>query len=238
MPTTPTPASNLWHDHHPRSRRNHLRQTSLQPGLAPRSESPPLPSSFVPKTGNPVIYVVAMTKDASGNYHQRLHALDATTGAELFKGPVNIRGPVSRHRRQQFRRLRHLRSRSIRRTRRPAPGQQHRLSLLVLALRRSPLHRMDHGLQRHHAGPDHRAQPDSQRQRGRASGAPAQAWPPTAVGNIILLDGNGIFDTTLTSSGFPSEGDYGNAFLRLTTKGGLAVADYFEMYNQVGGKRQ
>src|ERR1700686_3494216 len=34
-----------------------------------------------PKTGNPVIYVVAMSKDSSGTYHQRLHALDATTGA-------------------------------------------------------------------------------------------------------------------------------------------------------------
>ena len=43
-----------------------------------------------PKTGNPIIYVVAMSKDKSGNYHQRLHALDATTGAELFLGPVDI----------------------------------------------------------------------------------------------------------------------------------------------------
>jgi hypothetical protein len=51
-------------------------------------------------------------------------------------------------------------------------------------------------------------------------------------GNIFLLDANGLFDTTLNSSGFPSEGDYGNAFLHLTTKGGLAVADYFEMYNE------
>jgi len=43
-----------------------------------------------PKTGNPVIYVVAMSKDGSGNYHQRLHALDAATGAELHNGPVDI----------------------------------------------------------------------------------------------------------------------------------------------------
>src|SRR5208282_2098034 len=48
------------------------------------------PVATHPKTGNPVIYVVAMSKDASGNYHQRLHALDATTGAELYKGPVDI----------------------------------------------------------------------------------------------------------------------------------------------------
>jgi outer membrane protein assembly factor BamB len=43
-----------------------------------------------PKTGNPVIFVVAMSKDSSGKYHQRLHALDATTGAEVRGGPVEI----------------------------------------------------------------------------------------------------------------------------------------------------
>jgi hypothetical protein len=51
-------------------------------------------------------------------------------------------------------------------------------------------------------------------------------------GNIFLLDANGDFDSSLNSSGFPADGDYGNAFLHLTTKGGLAVADYFEMDNE------
>lgn len=36
------------------------------------------------------MYVVAMSKDSNGNYHQRLHALDVTTGAEQFSGPVEI----------------------------------------------------------------------------------------------------------------------------------------------------
>ena len=36
-----------------------------------------------------VIYVVAMSKSGS-NYFQRLHALDVTTGAEMFGGPRNI----------------------------------------------------------------------------------------------------------------------------------------------------
>src|SRR6185312_2753705 len=36
------------------------------------------------------IFAVAMSKDASSNYHQRLHALDVTTGAELFNGPMSI----------------------------------------------------------------------------------------------------------------------------------------------------
>jgi len=36
------------------------------------------------------IYLVAMSKDASGNYHQRLHALDITSGVEEFGGAVEI----------------------------------------------------------------------------------------------------------------------------------------------------
>jgi uncharacterized protein YjdB len=37
------------------------------------------------------IYVVASSKDSSGNVSHRLHALDLTTGAELFGGPTTIR---------------------------------------------------------------------------------------------------------------------------------------------------
>ncbi len=36
------------------------------------------------------IYVVAMSKNSSGTYFQRLHALNLSTGAELFSGPQNI----------------------------------------------------------------------------------------------------------------------------------------------------
>jgi hypothetical protein len=52
-------------------------------------------------------------------------------------------------------------------------------------------------------------------------------------GNIYLLDANGIFDSTMNAQGFPAEGDYGNAFLKLSTANGLQVADYFEMNNQL-----
>ena len=55
-------------------------------------------------TGTPVIdsgsgtlYVVAVTKEVTGgntNFVQRLHALDITTGAEKFNGPVVIRASV------------------------------------------------------------------------------------------------------------------------------------------------
>ena len=52
-------------------------------------------------TGTPVIdqssgtlYVVANTKEHGTNYGQRLHALDITTGAEKFGGPVVLQGSV------------------------------------------------------------------------------------------------------------------------------------------------
>ena len=51
-------------------------------------------------TGTPVIdplagphgtiYVVAMSKDSNSAYHQRLHAIDITTGGEQFGGPVDV----------------------------------------------------------------------------------------------------------------------------------------------------
>jgi hypothetical protein len=52
-------------------------------------------------------------------------------------------------------------------------------------------------------------------------------------GNIYLLDGNGTFDPTLDANGFPSEGDFVNGFLKISTQGDkLTVADYFEMADQ------
>jgi hypothetical protein len=54
-----------------------------------------------------------------------------------------------------------------------------------------------------------------------------------ANGNIFALDANGTFDATLNAQGFPSQGDFGNAFLKIATNNRqLAVADYFEMFNQ------
>src|SRR4029079_4888535 len=52
-------------------------------------------------------------------------------------------------------------------------------------------------------------------------------------GNVYVLDGNGTFDTTLTGSGFPSKADFGNAFLKIATAGGLSVADYFATFDTV-----
>jgi hypothetical protein len=52
-----------------------------------------------------------------------------------------------------------------------------------------------------------------------------------AGGNIYALTANGPFDTNL-ASGFPSLGDYGDTFLKISTQGGLTVRDYFTPFDQ------
>src|SRR5271165_1328411 len=63
----------------------------------------------------------------------------------------------------------------------------------------------------------------------------AGAGPATdESGNIYFLDANGTFDTTLDAGGFPANGNYGNAIMKLSIKKGqMTVSDYFNMYNTV-----
>jgi PQQ-like domain len=184
-----------------------------------------------PKTGNPVIYVVAMSKDGSGNYHQRLHALDATTGAELHNGPVDITaqypgtGDNSSNGFVIF-----------------DPAQYKERAGLLMIGNTVYLAWASHCDFRPYTGwiMGYNAATLAQTTvlNVTPNGNEGAIWGSGAgmaadnAGNIFLLDANGVFDTTLNSSGFPESGDYGNAFLHLTTKGGLAVADYFEMYNE------
>jgi hypothetical protein len=61
-----------------------------------------------------------------------------------------------------------------------------------------------------------------------AGGGPAA----DSQGNIYDLNGNGPFDQNLNSLGFPSNGDFGDTFLKWSTTPTFAVADYFAPYNQ------
>jgi hypothetical protein len=183
-----------------------------------------------PNGSNGVIYTVAMSKDSSGNYHQRLHALNATSGKELFNGPVDIAaqypgtGDNSSGGFVVF-----------------DPAQYKERSGLLLVKGTVYLTWASHCDIRPYTGwiMGYSATTLAQQtvlnvtpngNEGAIWGAGAGLASDT-LGNIFFLDANGIFDSTLNSSGFPSSGDYGNAFIRLTTKGGLAVADYFEMDN-------
>jgi hypothetical protein len=178
-----------------------------------------------------ILYAVAMSKDASSNYHQRLHALDLTTGAELLNGPAEITAeyPTAAGGTTTF-----------------SPGQyEERAALLLLngtiytswtshcdiapyfgwiiAYSASTLSRtavLNVAPNSGGGGPS----------IWMSGGGPAA----DAAGNIYLLTANGAFETTLDANGFPSAHDYGNSFLKISTAGGsLSVADYFTMYNEV-----
>ncbi|HEY1660541.1 MAG TPA: PQQ-binding-like beta-propeller repeat protein [Candidatus Sulfotelmatobacter sp.] len=185
-----------------------------------------------PAGSNGVIYTVAMSKDSSGDYHQRLHALDATTGNELYHGPVAITGKFpgtgddSSGGFVMF-----------------DPAQYKERSGLLLLGNTVYLTWASHCDIRPYTGWVMGYNATTLKQTTvinvTPNGNEGAIWGAGAglsadnSGNIFFLDANGVFDTTLTSGGFPSMGDYGNAFIRLTAKGGLAAADYFEMDNGV-----
>lgn len=184
-----------------------------------------------PARSNPVIYVVAMSKDALGNYHQRLHALDATTGAELNNGPVGIYGQypgTGDNSQGGFVYFDHSQYKE-------RAGLLWLNGTVYLAWASHCDYRPYTGWIMGYNGAT-LAQttllnltPNGNEGAIWNSGAGMAA---DGSGDIFLLDANGLFDTTLSASGFPTEGDFGNAFLRLSTTNGLAVADYFEMDNQ------
>jgi hypothetical protein len=177
------------------------------------------------------IYLVAMSKDAAGKYHQRLHALDITTGAELFGGPTTIQatypgtGPNSTGSNVVF-----------------DPGQyKERTGLLLLNGVIYTAWASHCDIDPYNGwvmGFDASTVAMKSVLNVTPNGTEGAIWMSGAglaadsSGNIYFLDGNGTFDPSLDASRFPSQGDFGNAFLKLSTSGGLAVADYFEMSNQ------
>jgi hypothetical protein len=177
------------------------------------------------------IYLVAMSKDSSGNYHQRLHALDVTTGAELFGGPTTIQatypgtGPNSTGANVVF-----------------DPGQyKERAGLLLLngAIYTAWASHCDFNPYNGWVmGFNASTLAMTSVINVTPNGTEGAIWMSGAglaadsTGNIYFLDGNGTFDPSLDARGFPSQGDFGNGFLKLSTTGGLSVADYFEMANQ------
>jgi hypothetical protein len=186
-----------------------------------------------PKAGpHGTIYVVAMSKDGSGNYHQRLHALDVTTGAEEFSGPQNIQasfpgnGDNSSGGKVVF-----------------APGQYAERAGLLLQNGVVYTGWTSHCDIRPYTGWimgfDQSTLAQVSVLNVTPNGNEGSVWmsgsglAADTSGNILLLDANGTFDTTLDANGFPSQGDYGNAFLKISSANRqLAVADYFEMSNQ------
>jgi hypothetical protein len=181
---------------------------------------------------NGAIYVVAMSKDGSGNYHQRLHALDLALGTELFSGPVDISatypgtGDNSNGTSVVF-----------------DPKQyKERAALLLLngvIYTGWASHCDDRPYTGWIMGYNETTLAQTNVLNITPNGNEGAIWMAGAglaadsSANIYFLDANGEFDATVNSLGFPSEGDYGNAFMKLSTTGNqLAVADYFEMDNE------
>jgi len=179
------------------------------------------------------IYVVAMSKDSIANYHQRLHALDITSGAEEFGGPVDIAAKY------------------------PGTGDNSQGGYVIFDPKqykeRAGLLLVNHILYTSWAShwdiPPYTGWIISYDETTLAqqsvlnvtpNGNEGAIWAAGAgpaadsSGNIYFLDANGTFDTTLNAKGFPANGNYGNAIIKLSTKKGqLAVADYFNRYNTV-----
>ena len=180
---------------------------------------------------NGVVYVVAMSKDGSGNYHQRMHALDLALGSELFAGPVEVQatypgtGDNTDGTNVIF-----------------EPAQYAERAGLLLMNGKLYTGWTSHCDIRPYTGwiiaYDAGTLAQTSVLNMTPNGNEGSIWMAGAglaadrFGNIYFLDANGVFDATMNSSGFPSGGDYGNAFMKLSTSGGLAVADYFEMDNQ------
>jgi hypothetical protein len=188
---------------------------------------------------NGTVFLVAMSKDASSKYHQRLHALDLTTGAELQGSPTEISasfpgtGYGSTNGMQVF-----------------DPGQYAERVGLLLMNGQIYLAWTSHCDEDPYTGwlmaysestlqqtsvlnltPNGPSTPHFGDGEGSVwmSGA---GLAGDAQGNIFFLDANGTFDSTLNANGFPAHGDFGNAFMKVSTTGNtLAAADYFAAYN-------
>jgi hypothetical protein len=181
---------------------------------------------------NGAIYVVAMSKDGSGTYVQRLHALDVTSGAELFGGPRNVQatfpgtGAGSSGGTVIF-----------------DPKQYEERAALLLLNGMIITAWSSHCDINPYTGWIMSYDPSTLAQTSVLNVTPngtrgafwmAGAGPAAdSAGNIYLLDGNGTFDTALDANGFPSQRNFGNAFLKVSTSGGLAVTDYFATFNTV-----
>lgn len=182
---------------------------------------------------NGTLFTVGMSKDSSGHYHQRLHALDITTGAELTGSPVEIAatfpgtGDNSQNGNVVF-----------------DPSQYaERAALLLLngTLYTAWTSHCDIGLYTGWIiGYSESTLQQTQLLNLTPNGHEGSVWMSGAglaadgSGFIYLLDANGTFDTAMNSSGFPLQGDFGNAMLKLSTATGkLTVADFFATYNTI-----
>ena len=173
------------------------------------------------------IFVVAMSKSGSTYFH-RLHALDLTTGAEQSGSPTTIQAtfqlpgaasPVTTF----------------------APAQYKERSALMLlngTIYTTWASHCDAGA---YGGWIMGYSESSLQQTSVLNITPngsrgafwgAAAGPSADGTNFYVLSGNGTFDGTLDANGFPTEGDFGNGFLKIApSANSMSVSDYFMMHD-------
>lgn len=178
------------------------------------------------------IYVVAMSKDTNGNYFQRLHALDLTTGAELFGGPTTIQATY------------------------PGTGDNSSNGAVVFDPKqykeRPGLLQVggaifttwsSHCDFRPYTAWVISFSADTLAQTGvlnlTPNGSEGAIWMSGAApgadasGNVYFIQGNGDFDINLNASGFPTNGNCGNCFSKISSTVPLKLLDYFTPLNTV-----
>jgi len=178
------------------------------------------------------LYAIAMSKDSAGNYFQRLHALDLANGSEQFGGPQEVQarypgtGDGSDGQQVVF-----------------DPKQYKERAGLLL------LNGIIYTTWASHCdirpytgwiiGYDEQTLKQVRLLNLTPNGSGGSFWNSGAgpaaddSGNIYLLQANGTFDRNLDEAGFPETGNFGNAFLKVSTNGTLSVADYFTMHDTV-----
>jgi hypothetical protein len=181
-----------------------------------------------------IIYALAMSKDAAGVYHHRLHALDLTTGEEQLGAPVEISanfpgsGDNSSNGQVIF----------------DAKQYKSRPGLLLL---NGVVYTGwgSHCDIRPYTGwllaYDHSTLQQVGVFNFAPNGSAAALWnsgggiaADAATGRLFVSVANGTFDTALDNGGFPGKGDFGNAFVKMNLLGGkLTAEDYWTMNNTV-----
>jgi hypothetical protein len=184
-------------------------------------------------TGTPVIdpnngtlYVVAATKE-NGAYFQRLHALDVTTGAEKFGGPVVIQATVPGTGAGSSKGM--LSFDPFRSNQRPG---------LILLNGGIYIAWASHGLETEFTfhgwvmGYNENNLKQISAFCITANGSSGGVWQSgdglaaDTLGNLFFMSGNGSFDANTGGQ------DYGMSYVKMATKKGLSVADYFTPYNE------
>lgn len=176
------------------------------------------------------LYTVAMSKDANGRYWQRLHALDLATLAEQAQSPIVVQGTFpgtganSTGGNVVF-----------------DPGQyKERAGLLIVNGIVYTAWASHCDIQPYTGwimGYDESSLTQTRILNVVPNGSEGAIWQSgggmaaDAQGNVYALVANGTFDTTLDSAGRPSQGDYGNAFVKIATSSPLLDSDYFAMSN-------